>query len=371
MGRYRNFPLYKAPYSFIANAASQLVVVILRIFSNLSMVGLYSMASRAVYLPVSLIASSMNDVFYEKAATELKRGGLEVFVTRLLRIQVVLAAPLIVLTAFDAKLIFGFVLGPKWIEAGTYAAILAFASFLYFLTSWLDRLFDVRGRQRLSLILEFSGNTASLGGLTLMLWLHPDNVVLAVAVYATLQVLYSSIWLMFAYHVAGFERKALGLLLRDAVVSAGVATGVIGAIHLLLHGWPAFLVSAVAASCMIVIAFVRYVSTGRAFSTTAERFRQFWADKATTLNGREGEDFWRAQAEELTDLFPPDPPGRVLEIGWVDGSLFPHFRIPAPNYKGVDFLPPIYRAFPVEGTRGQAGMRGRRFVFRWGKRRTT
>ena len=49
--KYRNFPLYKAPYSFIANASSQLVFVILRIFSTPDVVGWYSIAARAVYLP--------------------------------------------------------------------------------------------------------------------------------------------------------------------------------------------------------------------------------------------------------------------------------------------------------------------------------
>ena len=314
-----------------------MVFVILRIFSSLNIVGLYSMAARAVYLPVSLIASSMNDVFYEKAATEIKHGGLEEFVTRLLRIQVVLATPLLVLVAFYAKLIFGFVLGAKWSPAGAYAAVLAFASFLYFFTSWLDRLFDIRGRQRLSLILESTGNGISLVGLTAVLWWRPQDAVFAVAVYAALQVIYSSIWLIFAYKVAGFHPRALRLLLRDAVCSFSMALVPVAAIHFILHGWPAFFLSALVVFCLIAIAFVRHVSTGRAFSSTAERFRQFWANKETTLNGREGEEFWRAQAEELTDLFPSQPPGRVLEIGCGDGSLFPHFRIPVQNYKGVDF----------------------------------
>jgi lipopolysaccharide exporter len=343
--KYRNFPIFKAPYSFVANASSQLVFVILRIFSSLDVVGLYSMASRAVYLPVTLIASSMNDVFYEKAATELKHGRLEKFVTRLLRIQVVLAAPWLVLTAFDAKLVFGFVLGSKWIPAASYAAVLASASFLYFLTSWLDRLFDIRGHQKLSLVLEFIGNVLSLGGLTLALWLHPEHTVLAIMIYAAIQVLYSSIWLIFAYHVAEFNVWALTVLLRDAVVTVALATFLMGGIHMFLHGWLALLVSATAAVFMTGFAFVRYVSTGRAFTSPVERFRQFWADKDSTLNGREGEDFWRAQAGELRNLYSSNPPGRVLEIGCGDGSLFPYFGIPPANYKGVDFTPQFIERF--------------------------
>lgn len=344
MVRYRNFPLYKSPVSFMSNSASQLVLIILRLFSGLNVVGLYSLAARAVYLPVTLIASSMNDVFYEKAATELKHGRLESFVTRLLRIQVVLAAPLLILAAFDAKLIFGELLGKKWTVAGTYAAILVFASFMYFLTSWLDRLFDVRGRQRLSLALESTRNLLALGGLSLVLW-RTDNAVLAVGVYVCLQVLYSSTWLVFAYRVAGFNPRALLVLLRDAVISVFAALAVIGGLHIVLHGWAAFAASLVAALLMSAIAFVRYVSTGRAYSSTADRFRMFWADKKDNLIDRDQEEFRRARAEEMGSLFTSGGAGKVLEIGCGEGSLFPHLHIPLAQYVGVDFSPQFIDKF--------------------------
>jgi O-antigen/teichoic acid export membrane protein len=343
--KYQNFPIYKAPYSFVANASSQLIPVILRLFASLSAVGFYSMAARAVYLPVTLIASSMNDVFYEKASTELKHGRLEGFVTRLLRIQVVLAAPWLVLTAFDAKLVFGLALGPKWVPAAGYAAVLAFASFMFFLTAWLDRLFDIRGHQKLSLILEFTGNFLSLGGLTLALWLHPEKTVIAVMIYAAAQVVYSCIWLMFAYRVAEFKVAALLVLLRDAVVSLGVAGLLMWGLHAALHGWPAFLGSALVALGMTAFAFVRYVSTGSAFTSPVDRFRQFWADRESTVTGRDGEDCRREQALELNSLYSTVHPRRILEIGCGDGGLFPYFGIPAACYKGVDFTPKFIERF--------------------------
>ena len=343
--KYRNFPIYKAPYSFVANASSQLIPVILRLFSSLSAVGLYSMAARAVYLPVTLIASSMNDVFYEKAATELKHGRLEGFVTRLLRIQVVLAAPWLILTAFDAKLVFGLALGAKWIPAAGFATALAFASFMFFLTAWLDRLFDVRGHQKLSLILEFTGNFLSLAGLTLSLWLHPERTVTAVTIYAAVQVVYSCIWLMFAYHVAEFRVGALAVLLRDAAIFLSVAAALMGAVHAILHGWPAFAGSALVALGMTAFAFVRYVSMGSAFTSPAERFRQFWADRESSLTGRQSQESWRDQAEEITELYASTHPKSVLEIGCGDGSLFPFFGIAAANYKGVDFTAKFVERF--------------------------
>jgi len=343
--KYKNFPLYKAPYSFVANATSQMVFIILRVFSTLDVVGYYSMAARAIYLPVTLITSSMNDVFYEKAATELKTGRLEAFVTRLLRIQVVLAAPWLVLAAFDSKLLFGLILGGKWVPAANYAAVLASVGFLYFLTSWLDRLFDICGHQKLSLVLEMTGNLLSLGGLTLVLWMRPQHTVIAVMVYAGVQVLYTSIWLVFAYHVAGFHLRGLTLLLRDAVVSITLATGFMGAIHLTTTHWVAFLLSVGVALILSALGFFHYVSTGRAFRSPLQRFQQFWSDKDSTLNGREGEDFWRAQAAELKELYVSNRIERMLEIGCGDGNLFPYFDVPAPNYKGVDFTPQFIEKF--------------------------
>jgi lipopolysaccharide exporter len=130
---YRNFPFYKAPYSFVSNSSSQLVVVVIRMFSNLTTVGLFSMASRAIYLPVSLIASSMNQVFYEKAATETAPGRLESFVNRVLRIQIVLMTPLLFFAAMESKLVFATIFGARWAESGAFASFLAFAGYMYFL----------------------------------------------------------------------------------------------------------------------------------------------------------------------------------------------------------------------------------------------
>jgi 2-polyprenyl-3-methyl-5-hydroxy-6-metoxy-1,4-benzoquinol methylase len=96
---------------------------------------------------------------------------------------------------------------------------------------------------------------------------------------------------------------------------------------------------------MIAISFVRYVSTGTALSSTTERFRQFWAEQDTTLKGRHDEEFRRAQACELKNLFQNRMSGRVLEIGCGDGGLFPYLQIPAENYKGIDFSPQFIERF--------------------------
>jgi lipopolysaccharide exporter len=343
---YKNFPFYKAPYSFISNAASQLVFVVLRVFSSLQVVGLYSLASRAIYLPVNLITASMNQVFYEKAAAELRFGKLEDFVTRVLRVQILLATPILVFVAFEAKLLFGEILGAQWAQGGSYVVSLAFAGYMYFLTSWLDRVFDVRGRQRLSLALEFVGNAASLGALVVILMLT-GNSVWAVAGFSVSEVVYSVVWLCTAYHVAGFRVKTLWNLAQDALISGASVAVLFTLASTALHHWRWIRLAAVVTilGAALLFSFIRYVRGGHASVSTADRFRKFWSDKSTCLNHSESDDFYKAQGRELRELLSQHRYRSVLEIGCGEGSLFTHLHFGSDTYRGVDFSNHFLEAF--------------------------
>ena len=341
---YRNFPFYKAPYSFISNSSSQLVVVVIRMFSSLSTVGLYSMASRAIYLPVTLVASSINQVFYEKAATETAPGRLEAFVNRVLRIQVVLMTPLLFFAAFESKLVFAAVFGARWTESGAFASFLAFAGYMYFLTSWLDRLFDVNSRQRLALVIEVAGNLGSLVALTLTLAIS-GSALRAVAVFTVTEVAYSIIWLYFAYSVAGFETAKLRKLALDFVATGLPMAVSLLLIHSIIHGWWALIVSALALLAIEAFVYLRYVRGDLAYTSTAERFRKFWEDKKSPLHGSDSAEFYQNLALELKSLFPRESPSKVLEIGCGDGSLFQYLGLPSDRYTGVDFSPTLLELF--------------------------
>jgi|HubBroStandDraft_6_1064221.scaffolds.fasta_scaffold04379_3 lipopolysaccharide exporter len=341
---YRNFPFYKAPYSFVSNSSSQLVVVVIRMFSSLTTVGLYSMASRAIYLPVTLVASSMNQVFYEKAATETAPGRLEAFVNRALRIQVVLMTPLLFFAAFESRLVFAAVFGTQWTESGAFASFLAFAGYMYFLTSWLDRLFDVHSRQRLALVIEIAGNLGSLVALTLTLAIS-GSALRAVATFTVTEVIYSVTWLYFAYRVAGFDTARLRRLALDFVATGlPMAVGLV-LIHAIIHGWGALIVSAITLVAMEAFVYMRYVRGELAYTSTAERFRKFWEDKKTPLHGSDSVEFYQNMALELKSLFPRESPSNVLEIGCGDGSLFQYLGLPSERYIGVDFSPTLLELF--------------------------
>jgi lipopolysaccharide exporter len=344
LGTYRNFPFYKAPYSFISNSSSQLVVVVIRMLSSLSTVGLYSMASRAIYLPVGLVASSMNQVFYEKAATETAPGRLESFVNRVMRIQVVLMTPLLFFAAFESKLVFAAVFGARWAESGAFASFLAFAGYMYFLTSWLDRLFDVNGRQRFALAIEIAGNLGSLVALTLTLTIT-GSALRAVAAFTVTEVIYSVIWLYCAYRVAGFDTRKLRKFAVDFIVAGLPTATLLVVIHTILHGWQALLVSGMALVAAEALVYVHYLRGELAYSSTAERFRKFWEDKKSPLHRTDSVEFYQNLAVELRGLFPRESSVKVLEIGCGDGSLFQYLGLASDKYTGVDFSPSLLELF--------------------------
>ena len=333
---YRNFPLYKAPYSFISNAASQLVVVVIRFFSDLMTVGLFSLSFRAISIPVSLITGSMNQVFYEKAARESDSTRLQNFVDRVLYIQVVLMTPMLVLAAFEAKLLFVTLFGARWAMSGQFASWLAFAGYMYFLSSWLDRLFDIQGRQRLSLALEIGGNLMSLGALAAALY-FTKNAVVAVACFTVSEVLYTCVWLYASYHVGRFRTSKLLRIAWAFCTSAVPLFLVVGAIHLALPAWPAFAVSLSAVILFELVYSLPKVRADRSAYSRKETLRGSSPHRNSQALSGEIAQSYRDCRAHLRSLFPHKEFTRALAVSCGDGSTVSFLELPSCSYTGLDF----------------------------------
>jgi lipopolysaccharide exporter len=255
--KYRVFPIYRTPYSFVANGVSQIIFVVFRLFCGLNVVGIYLMANRAIYFPVQLFGSSMGQVFYQKAATEIRSAKLEPFVNRLMRSQIALAAPVLIFFAFEAPLVFDTLLGPRWKTAGSFAAWLGFAAFLYLANNWLGRLYDVCGHQRLALMLQFCAGAVSVGALSIALYLGHKAIV-GIAAFTISEVICSLVWLICAYKIAGFDLRLLLTLGKDFAYAALPLATFGFVIHRLLTPWPACALMTVATLGAVGILWKHY-----------------------------------------------------------------------------------------------------------------
>lgn len=302
------------------------------------MIGLYLLSNRAVNFPVVLFGASMGQVFYQKTATEIQSDTMEPFVTRLVRTQIAFGAPVLIFFAFEAPLLFNTFLGARWKLAGSFAAWLAFAGFLYLLAAWLVRLFDVCGRQRLALILQNAGGGMPLATMTFALhWSH--SALAGIATFTLSEVVSSIVWVVCAYSIAGFRRRGLALLGKDFAFAALPIAGAGFGIHHFFSGRFACGLMAAVTAAAVGILWKTYGRKASCSASTINKFRRYWADKDGLLHRSEPEEFCRAYVGEIRSLFPMDSPQRILEVGCGDGSDFSLLNVPPTAYRGVDFSP--------------------------------
>ena len=165
---YRRFPIYVLPTEFINVATSQLPVFILNTFAGVASVGLYGMTQRVLGLPSTLIASSITDVFKQRAASDyLKDGNCRDIYVKTFKLLLTLAVvPFGLLFVFGPRL-FGFVFGEVWVPAGEYARYLSIMFFFGFVSSPLSYVYFIVGKQREDLILHLYMAVSTVAALVL------------------------------------------------------------------------------------------------------------------------------------------------------------------------------------------------------------
>jgi O-antigen/teichoic acid export membrane protein len=171
--RHLGYALYTMPTSFIEQLSANAPVYALGLAGAPQTIGLYSRARLVLALPLGLIGNAVAQVFQQRAAADVSRQGhcREIFAQTFLVLAGLGIVPVIVL-AFAAPVLFALYLGPKWREAGEVARIIAPMLFLQVICSPLSRVFYLRHRQRLDLVL-------SMGSMALVVLLTGIAVALA------------------------------------------------------------------------------------------------------------------------------------------------------------------------------------------------
>ena len=232
--RYRKFPLIDSWGSFINNLSWQLPSLMLLYFFSETVVGYYSLSNRLILLPMTLIGSSLAQVFYQRTA-ELRSNpenlskSVELVFRRLAAIGLF---PALVLGIAGPQL-FGFVFGANWVEAGRYAQILSPWMFILFISSPLSSLFATLERQELSLIV----NSIILGTrfVALLIGGLTHNIYLTLIIWSGTGVLVYgglALWLLKLTHVPW--ASALRTILQYCIYASLPALLLVAAMYTLL-----------------------------------------------------------------------------------------------------------------------------------------
>lgn len=193
MAAHRRFPALLLPSSLLNTVTNQLPVWFLHRLFGSGVVGHYALMNRVLSVPVSLIGSSAGEVFRQRAAAEFRETGQSAQSwAAFSRPLAGVALPMgLVLLAFGPVL-FAWIFGEPWREAGRYAQVLSLFFILRCCASPLSYMLILAQRQGLDLALQI----CCLGG-ALLAWAAgaiTDSPMIALGVFGGT---YSMVYLVY------------------------------------------------------------------------------------------------------------------------------------------------------------------------------
>ncbi|HQO08871.1 MAG TPA: oligosaccharide flippase family protein [Clostridiales bacterium] len=154
--KYKDFPKYFMPSEFMNNLSSNVPVIFLTNMFGSAAAGFYSIPQKFINMPLSMLGSSISQVYYTKASDMKKKdkdisGITEEIYKKLFIIGIV---PLSIISAYG-DYIFSYFLGSKWGVSGLYASVLAPWMLMVFASSPVSIIFATLEKQKISLKLNF------------------------------------------------------------------------------------------------------------------------------------------------------------------------------------------------------------------------
>jgi len=150
--KYQKFPKLLIFAHGINIASAQMPIILLSSLFSVIFSGYYVLIKRVIGLPMSIIASSISDVFIQQASHDYVKinNCKKVYLSTLKKLLFLSLFPFIVFY-FMAPDFFALIFSEKWRIAGEYAQILTPMFFLQFITSPLSKMFIIAERQDLDL----------------------------------------------------------------------------------------------------------------------------------------------------------------------------------------------------------------------------
>lgn len=133
---YRSFPLFSSPAALVNLLALSMPWFMISAFDGLASTGQFGNAYKLTYLPMSMLAMALGQVFFERIA-RLKSDKIAAsqMAHELFNVMFLTAVlPVTILAVWGDK-IAPWILGDQWTAAGTYIQITIFFYFAMFMTS--------------------------------------------------------------------------------------------------------------------------------------------------------------------------------------------------------------------------------------------
>jgi O-antigen/teichoic acid export membrane protein len=151
--KYKDFPLFNSLHALTNTLASSFPYLVLSYFYGKDIAGYYTLSAGILLKPVKLVGNSLNAVFYQKHAENLRtKTPSMVFFKKTTRLLFIFTLPVFIGLLFLNPTFFGTLLGKDWNNISTTFRILIPWVFMVFITSPISFAPDSTGHQKKNMI---------------------------------------------------------------------------------------------------------------------------------------------------------------------------------------------------------------------------
>jgi len=216
--RYKKFPIFSTWEGLLNTAGTQLPPVLFAVLFGPAAAGLYSLASRVLSMPMSLIGGAVGQVFLSEATDAHRTGRLGKLVTDLHSKLAHIGLPAAVLIFVAGPEIFSIIFGAGWKSAGEFARWMIPWLYLVFVSSPLSTLFSIMEKQKQGMAFQVILLMARI--VAIYIGAQTGDLLMAVMLFSATSAV---CWFGFLIWIAIATGSRLVLMIRPTLIAGAIA----------------------------------------------------------------------------------------------------------------------------------------------------
>lgn len=217
--RYKKFTFVSTFSDALNIFSTMLPSLFLAFYFDTTVVGLYSLGYRTLSLPAIIVGGAVAQVLLPRLVEANRQGNLGMSTFEMFKnLFMGGLVPIILITLVSPDL-FGIIFGLDWSDAGVYVQLFSFWLFMVFITSPLSVVYIVKENQKPNLITNSLMVVLRIIGFIIAGYY--GNVIVALALFGIIGVIFSSLNLYFILSMAGIKfNLVVNFILKQVILDS-------------------------------------------------------------------------------------------------------------------------------------------------------
>ncbi|MFA1714402.1 oligosaccharide flippase family protein [Peribacillus frigoritolerans] len=156
--KYEKFAKYSTWSTLLSSLSLQIIFLLLMRLYGPDVTGHFSMASKTIGLPITMVGASISTVFYAEVAKSISNepGRVLHLYKSIITKTAMLGVPLMAILAWIAPGVFSFVFGEEWRVSGEYVTLMSFMFLSQVIVMPVSQILYLAKKQRTQLLWDVS-----------------------------------------------------------------------------------------------------------------------------------------------------------------------------------------------------------------------